>query len=167
MNRPADIQGFFTMFRKRKQEDYSPPTTPIAAPIVAAGSSERVTSVLGPEIAWKGSLSGSGGIRIEGSLDGDINLRGMLVIGQSGKVTGRTIKADMVIVSGAVQADITAQKVEIRSTGRVWGNVTTASFATEEGAFLRGAVQMEDEVSLERLNEIIPDAALPEEKEEV
>lgn len=154
------------MFRKRKQEDYSPPTTPIAAPIAAAAvSSERVTSVLGPEIAWKGSLSGSGGIRIEGSLDGDINLRGMLVIGQSGKVTGKTIKADMVIVSGAVQADITAQKVEIRSTGRVWGNVTTASFATEEGAFLRGAVQMEDEVSLERQNEIIPDA-LPEQKED-
>ena len=156
------------MFRKRKQEDYSPPTTPLAvsASAVIASANERVTSVLGPGIAWKGSLSGSGGIRIEGSLDGDINLRGMLVIGQSGKVTGKTIKADMVIVSGAVQADITAQKVEIRSTGRVWGNVTTASFATEEGAFLRGAVQMEDEVSLERLNEIIPDAALPEEKEE-
>ena len=47
------------MFRKRKQEDYSPPTTPIATPIAAAaGSGERVTSVLGPGIAWKGSQVG-------------------------------------------------------------------------------------------------------------
>ena len=44
-------------------------------------------------------------------------------------------------MAGAVRGDITAEKVDIRTTGRVWGNVVTAAFATEEGAFLRGQIR--------------------------
>ncbi len=52
------------------------------------------------------------------------------------------------IVAGVVRGDITAEKVEIRKTGRVWGNVVTAAFATEEGSFLRGQIRMEEQVDL-------------------
>jgi cytoskeletal protein CcmA (bactofilin family) len=38
--------------------------------------------------------------------------------------------------------------VEIRATGRVWGDIVTTAFATEEGAFLRGQIRMEDAVDL-------------------
>ncbi len=109
---------------------------------------ERVTSVLGSGIVWKGNLSGVGGIRIEGAFEGDISLRGMLVIGETGRVTCEHLRANVVIVAGAVQGNITAEKVEIRRTGRVWGDVTTAAFATEEGAFLRGQIRMEEQVEL-------------------
>jgi len=127
------------MFRKR--EETVPLSTPQAAP-------ERVTSVLGTGVVWKGSLSGSGGIRIEGAFEGDINLRGLLVVGETGRVTCNQLRAKTVIVAGAVRGDILAEKVEIRSTGRVWGNVVTAAFATAEGAFLRGQIRMEEQVDL-------------------
>jgi cytoskeletal protein CcmA (bactofilin family) len=127
------------MFRKREAQP-SPPLQP--AP------TERVTSVLGPGIIWKGNLSGSGGVRIEGAFEGEIALRGLLVIGASGRVTCPHLRANVVIVAGAVRGNITAEKVEIRSTGRVWGDVVTAAFATEEGAFLRGQIRMEDEVDI-------------------
>jgi cytoskeletal protein CcmA (bactofilin family) len=107
-----------------------------------------VTSVLGENIAWKGTLSGVGGVRIEGPFEGDIALRGMLVVGEKGRVTCNQLRANVVIVAGAVRGDITAEKLEIRSTGRVWGNVVTAAFSTEEGAFLRGQVTMEDKVEI-------------------
>jgi cytoskeletal protein CcmA (bactofilin family) len=110
---------------------------------------ERITSVLGPGIVWQGSLNGSGGVRIEGAFEGQISLRGMLVIGESGRVTCENIRANTVIVAGAVRGNITTQKLEIRGTGRVWGDVVTTSFVTEEGAFLRGQMRMEDEVTLE------------------
>jgi cytoskeletal protein CcmA (bactofilin family) len=109
---------------------------------------ERVTSVLGSGIVWKGSLSGIGGIRIEGAFEGDISLRGLLVVGETGRVTCENLRANVVIVAGAVQGNITAEKVEIRKTGRVWGDVVTAAFATEEGAFLRGQIRMEEQVDL-------------------
>jgi cytoskeletal protein CcmA (bactofilin family) len=114
---------------------------------------ERVTSVLGSGIAWKGSMSGSGGVRIEGAFEGDITLRGLLVVGESGRVTCGELRANVVIVAGAVRGDITAEKVEIRKTGRVWGNVVTTAFATEEGGFLRGQIRMEEKIDLEITSE--------------
>lgn len=128
------------MFRKRSTSTASP--TPMPAP------AERITSVLAGSIIWKGQLSGSGGVRIEGAFEGDIALRGLLVIGETGRVTCQSLRANVVIVAGAVRGDITAEKVEIRSTGRVWGNVVTAAFATEEGAFLRGQITMEEQVDI-------------------
>ena len=41
-----------------------------------------------------------------------------------------------------------AEKLEIRSTGRVWGDVVTTAFSTEEGAFLRGQVRMEEQLEI-------------------
>jgi len=112
-------------------------------------TTDRVTSVLGSGVVWKGKLSGSGGVRIEGAIDGDIALNGMLVVGETGRVTCKQLRANVVIVAGAVRGDIFAEKLEIRSTGRVWGNVVTAAFSTEEGAFLRGQVTMEEQVEIE------------------
>ena len=127
------------MFRRRDD------TTPMAS---QPAPTERVTSVLGQGIVWKGSLSGSGGLRIEGVFEGDITLRGLLVVGETGRVTCQELRANVVIVAGAVRGDITAEKIEIRATGRVWGNVVTAAFSTEEGAFLRGQIRMEEHVDI-------------------
>jgi cytoskeletal protein CcmA (bactofilin family) len=127
------------MFRKSQD------TQPLSSQSVPT---ERVTSVLGAGTVWKGQLSGTGGVRIEGSFEGDITLRGLLVVGETGRVTCQQINANVVIVAGAVRGDITAEKLEIRSTGRVWGNVVAAAFATEEGAFLRGQVRMEERVEI-------------------
>jgi len=129
------------MFRRREEIDQPSFQQPAPA--------ERITSVLGGGITWRGSLSGSGGIRIEGAFEGDIALRGLLVVGETGRVTCENLRANVVIIAGAVKGDITAEKVEIRSTGRVWGNVVTAAFATEEGAFLRGQITMEEQVEIE------------------
>lgn len=112
------------------------------------GTDERMESVLGPGIAWQGNISGTGGVRVDGAFDGDIAMRGPVVIGEQGRVTSGHIRGVTVIVSGSVKGDITAHKVEITRSGRVWGNVVTASFSTEEGAFLRGQITMEEEVDL-------------------
>jgi cytoskeletal protein CcmA (bactofilin family) len=114
-------------------------STPQPASVQAV---ERITSVLGPGVIWTGSINGTGGVRIEGAFEGQIALRGMLVSG-----------------------NITTQKLEIRATGRVWGDVVTTSFVTEEGAFLRGQIRMEDEVDLgigtAPETEAAPESALP------
>jgi len=128
------------MFRKRE---------PSPLPASQPAPTDRVTSVLGSGITWKGDISGSGGLRIEGAFEGNITLQGMLVIGESGRVTCDHLRANVVIVAGAVKGNITAEKVEIRSSGRVWGDVVTTAFATQEGAFLRGQIRMEEQINLE------------------
>jgi cytoskeletal protein CcmA (bactofilin family) len=136
------------------------PVTPIATT-----PAERVTSVLGPGINWQGNLRGSGGVRIEGTFEGEIGLRGLVVVGETGRVTCETLRANTVVVAGAVRGNVVAEKLEIRSTGRVWGDVTVVAFATEEGAFLRGQVRMEEKVELgieEEEKEKLPDAGKEE-----
>jgi cytoskeletal protein CcmA (bactofilin family) len=125
------------MFRKPP----SPGPTP-SAPV------ERVTTVLGPGIRWNGSMRGTGGVRIEGPMEGEISIRGLVVVGETGRVTCDNLRANTVVIAGAVRGNITAEKIEIRATGRVWGDVVTVAFSTEEGAFLRGQVRMEERVDL-------------------
>lgn len=110
---------------------------------------ERITSVLGSGVIWHGSINGSGGVRIEGAFEGEIALQGMLVVGETGRVTCQNVRANTVIVAGAVRGNITTQKLEIRGSGRVWGDVVTTAFVTEEGAFLRGQIRMEETVELD------------------
>lgn len=122
----------------RKKEEPAPSIEPMPL-------STRVTSIIGEGTSWKGEISGSGGIRIEGLYEGTIDLDGVIIVDRKGRVESEMIKADTVIVAGAVRSNIHAKKVEIRSTGRVWGDVTTVKFSTEEGAYLRGKIQMEEE----------------------
>ena len=72
---------------------------------------ERITSVLGPGVIWHGAVSGSGGVRIEGAFEGQIALRGMLVVGETGRVTCENVRANTVVVAGAVRGNITTQKL--------------------------------------------------------
>jgi cytoskeletal protein CcmA (bactofilin family) len=123
------------MFRKQDQPAPTQPTPPVQG---------RITSILGEGISWKGELTGTGGIRIEGLFEGKIELDGLIIIDPKGRVESDLVKAETIIVAGSVRSDIQAQRVEIRSTGRVWGNVTTVRFSTEEGAYLRGKIQMEE-----------------------
>jgi len=123
------------MFRKKDQPTPEMESTP---------PQSRVTSILGADTTWKGELSGKGGVRIEGLFEGKIHLKGMVVVDPKGRLESDLISADVVIVAGSVRSDIKADRVEIRSTGRVWGDVTALRFSTEEGAYLRGKIQMEE-----------------------
>ncbi len=125
------------MFRRTPDR---PDRTPVAP--------ERVDSVLGSGLTWQGTLSGSGGVRIEGAYDGEIEVHGIVVIGDTGRVTCDQLVAATVVVSGSLKGNIKAYRVEITDTGRVWGDVVTTAFSTEEGAFLRGKITMEEELDL-------------------
>jgi cytoskeletal protein CcmA (bactofilin family) len=141
----------------------SPPTFDVEPAAV------RVTSVLGPGINWKGDLRGKGGVRIEGTMEGEIAIQGLVVIGETGKVTCQMLQAETVIVAGAVKGNIRCGKLEIRATGRVWGDVVTTALSSEEGAFLRGQVRMEEKVEVppadvnlaEEAYENLPDEGQP------
>ena len=130
------------MFRRGRQRipEAETPATPAPAPAPIG----RVTSVLGPEVHVRGRITGRGGIRVEGAFEGEIDFDGLLVVAESGRVTCDHVRAKAVVVAGILKGNITAERVEIRKTGRVLGDVVAVSFATEEGAFLRGQIRMEE-----------------------
>lgn len=102
-----------------------------------------IETIIGKNTQFKGVLSGDGNIRIDGALDGEISSTGDVVIGDQGNVTA-TIKANNVLISGAVTGNVIANtKLEITSTGKLFGDVKAAVLSIAEGASFKGNSNME------------------------
>jgi cytoskeletal protein CcmA (bactofilin family) len=110
-----------------------------AAPSTLNG---RPETVIGTNTSIVGTLKSDGNIRIDGTVEGDIEILGNLIIGETGRVIA-TVKAQNVHVSGAVKGEITAvEQLEISPTGKVWGDITTAALHIEPGGLFRGQSAM-------------------------
>jgi len=86
-----------------------------------------VETVIGPTTSFRGHLRCDGGVRIDGLFEGTIETTGNVVIGEKAKVLA-DIVAQNVSISGAVKGNITARRVELLSTGHIWGDIKVASF---------------------------------------
>jgi cytoskeletal protein CcmA (bactofilin family) len=103
----------------------------------------KIVSVISKGSTFKGDIVTEGGTRIDGSFEGSLTVKGPLVVGENARIVAH-ITADAVSVAGSVKGNITAKKVEIMRTGRIYGDLITNAFTTEEGGFLRGQVRMTD-----------------------
>jgi cytoskeletal protein CcmA (bactofilin family) len=85
-----------------------------------------------------GKLDFEESAQIDGQVDGEINAKGSLTIGESAMVTAQ-IKAASIIVAGKVKGEIIAsQRIEICPSAKVSGNLTAPKLAVHEGAILDG-----------------------------
>lgn len=115
-------------------------TPPQAQPLQSAVT-PKIETVIGPNCRMTGTLQSDGGIRIEGIFEGTLQATGNLVVTESARVIAE-IQAYNVIISGQVKGNITANKVEITETGKVWGDLNVNSMLLHEGAYLRGNTNM-------------------------
>ena len=140
------------MFGRQKPEQQRIATAPApAAP--GGGPARNIETVIGPTAHVKGSMSSDGGIRIDGIFEGQIQIAGNLIVGESGKVIA-DISAQNVSVSGAVKGTVQASgRLEILSTGRVWGDISVAAFLIDEGGFFRGQSIMPGESDMPMLDQ--------------
>lgn len=111
---------------------------------VAGGgpSYEKVDTIIGKGTEFKGTLSSSGVLRIDGRFEGEILHRGDLVIGETGLVTAN-IKARHVTIAGEVRGNVEAEgKLELVTSGRLFGDIKVAALVIGDGAVFRGASEM-------------------------
>jgi cytoskeletal protein CcmA (bactofilin family) len=118
-----------------------------AAP-VESRSAEKVVMDLGKSVVIKGELSGSEDFTLYGQMEGSIRLpEHTLTIGPHAEIEAE-ISAKVVVIMGAVTGNVTAaEKVEIRATGSVTGDIAAPRLAVADGGFLRGRVEMQSTVS--------------------
>ena len=134
---------------RQEEEDVTSSATLVTADS-ARPSSTRVSgqgvATIGPTIRIKGDLLGEENLIIEGQVEGTINLeKNDLTIGSAGSVKAN-IQAKGVIVEGQVQGDIVGkEKVVIRRTGNMRGNIVAPRVTLEDGAMFKGSIEMEPE----------------------
>ncbi len=118
--------------------------------------SDRLETVIGRNASFNGHFKCEGNLRVEGFCEGLIEATGTIIVGEKARVMA-DITAQNVSVSGAVRGKITARgRLEILSTGRVWGNVDAASFLIDEGGYFHGESVMPGEPEPDFLQEEPP-----------
>src|ERR1700756_5667375 len=95
-------------------------------------------------IRIKGEVTGSEDLFIDGHLEGKLNLtNSKLTVGPNGEVKA-DVFAREVIVLGRVDGKIVGrEKIQLWSTGNVAGDLQTERLTIEDGAVLRGRVEIE------------------------
>ena len=103
---------------------------------------DNLNAFLGEGTSFKGNLTFEGTVRIDGKLEGEIFTKDTLVIGETA-VVNATIHAGITIVSGTVTGNITAEKkIDVHSSARLFGNISTPSLSIEEGVIFEGGCTM-------------------------
>jgi cytoskeletal protein CcmA (bactofilin family) len=99
--------------------------------------------LLGRGVRFEGKLTFAGTVRIDASFIGTIVTDDVLVVGEAARIDAN-ITCGTIIVHGEVNGNVQAKNgVEIRSSGKVRGDLETASLVIEKGAFFQGASRMD------------------------
>lgn len=99
---------------------------------------------IGKSVIIRGELSGSEDLFVDGEVDGSIALHNhALTIGPNGKIRAN-VNAKEVIIHGRVEGNIHgASRVELKQSGVLTGDIVTQRIRIEDGAFFKGAVEIQ------------------------
>jgi len=105
-------------------------------------SNGDIIAFLGKGTEFDGKLILNGSIRIDGDFQGEIVGSGTLIIGEGAHVQA-DIKVDNLLIFGEVKGNFAIkERVEISSTGKLFGNLRTPAFIVQEGATFDGDCRM-------------------------
>ena len=101
------------------------------------------TGVIAKGIEIKGTLSGAGDLVVEGRVEGEIDLKNMLTIEESGEVRA-DVEVESILVHGRMSGNIEASdKVQVSSTALVVGDIKAPRVVLEDGARFKGSIEMD------------------------
>ena len=160
------------MWKTRKEEEPPPiqplkEVSPVATPIERKSfEPEREAPLrggmahIGKSLLVKGELSGSEDLYIDGEVEGTVELKEHnLTVGPNGRVRAN-LHAKEVTVLGKVQGNVRASdKLEIRKSGSMVGDIVTARITIEDGAYFKGSIDIQRPDAAARAEVKRPEAA--------
>jgi len=126
---------------KESKDDNSKPESPPLGKSPIEQSKEQ--AVIGPSISIKGELSGEEDLMIQGRVEGTIELKNNNVtVGRTGHIKA-DIYGKVISIEGEVQGNLFGEeKIVVRESAVVRGNMRTPRFSLEDGAKFKGSIDM-------------------------
>lgn len=110
--------------------------------IEPATNSKTDTTIIGSGANFNGTLNSSGIIRIDGTFEGELNIDGSVIVGESGKIKGN-IKTSKITIAGTVDGNIHCSgTLELMSSGKLYGDMEVKGVNIEDGAIFDGKCTM-------------------------
>lgn len=103
------------------------------------------TTSIGEECVFEGNISTTSSTRIDGKLKGKISGDNTLIVGERGVILGE-VKASAIIVYGRIEGIVDSERLEIKSTGIVTGDIFIDRLVVEEGGIFNGRCGMSERV---------------------
>ncbi len=101
-----------------------------------------LTTFIGEDVEFEGTLRAKDTLRIEGRIRGQIKSDNTVIIGQNADVEA-DIQSKNVIIIGALSGNVDASRqLVVNKSGRLKGNVSTPSLVIEPGALFNGRTKM-------------------------
>ena len=128
------------------QKPGSPASNPNAYNPVKTVTAPIDQATIGRTLVIKGEISGSEALYIDGRVEGKIIMpESRVTIGRNGKVDA-SIQAREVVIMGKVNGNIEcSDRVDVRAEGSVNGDISTVRISVEDGAALKGGIQVRSE----------------------
>jgi cytoskeletal protein CcmA (bactofilin family) len=128
--------------RSGRSEEPREEARPLMTPDTRPSEPTDLQAHLGKGSRIEGVLSFQGSVRIDGHVEGQIEAKDTVIVGDSATVVAQ-ITAGSVIIKGNVTGDVTGSKrVELRSPGRLLGNIVTPSLVIQDGVVFEGHCSM-------------------------
>ena len=119
------------------------PRQPVSPPPAPATRRDGGFTTIGKGITIRGELVGDEDVKIEGRVEGKIQLAKNLVVGQAGIVEA-DVEAENINIGGTVTGNISAKnRVEIVASGTMIGDIKAPRVIVAEGAHFKGNVDMD------------------------
>ena len=107
----------------------------------------QISTIIGMGAECNGDFSSSGSVRIDGTVNGNVIVADTVIVGASGCIHG-DINSQKVIVGGEVYGYLNVpEKVELTSTARVIGDLTTSGLVIDEKAVFQGRCDMNQDAA--------------------
>ena len=138
---------------KRKEEPVSNPVKEVT-PVSTIPQERKIEPVpetskgavahIGKSVVIRGELSGSEDLYIDGQVEGTIELREHnLTVGPNGRVQAN-VNAKEVVIHGTLKGNVHAiDRVEIRKSGSLVGDLVAARVMIEDGAYFKGSIDIQ------------------------
>ena len=104
-------------------------------------NTSNISSLIGEGCQLKGDISAKNSIKIEGHIQGKLNIDGSVIIGEKGSVQGDVSCADLLVL-GRIEGNINARQLQLKQTAHIQGNIETQTLQIEPGAIYQGSVTM-------------------------
>lgn len=129
-----------------RDSDSARNVAPDPGPLATPSEISKKPASIGPSITIHGDVTGDEDLVVSGTVEGTVNLKEhSLVIGKNGHVMAN-ITARMIRVDGEVKGELRAgERVVIKPTGNVNGDIRSPRVVLEEGCRFKGSVDMESD----------------------
>lgn len=105
-------------------------------------SFDNIESLLSPGMEVNGNIASQGSVRIDGKVEGKVNIKGDLIIGKQGLVKGE-VKAANLQLSGRIEGNVNVSgRFDLTSSGVMVGDIQCSIFTVEEGGQINGKTSM-------------------------